>query len=588
MSHIHYFISRYQRRALVISMLAAILPSTSALGDQTVFINELQVSTSGSDWEFVELSGAPGTPLSGLTLLSIEADANSASAGRIDSIISVTGAIPEDGYWYAASTQGQNTYSSICGTADSTFLDNTFENSTTVNILVDGFTGAVGDDIDADNDGVIDTVFWSEVIDAVAIQDSLSDYTYGFTALGPDGSFLPSGVLRTPDEGAWSTLFLNFSTPDGTPGASNVTGCETPPSPVVFTYIHDVQGEGLTSPMMGQSVTVQGIVVADLQESNELSGFFVQEEATDEDDNPATSEAVFVYCGFNGCPDVAIGNIVTVTGSVDEFSGQTQLDNGSGNLSVVIEDSGNNLGLRNPALIHFPLASSAQFESWEGMSVEVASDMHAVEYFNFDRYGEIRVWTDGSEADRPYQVTQTNLPGEIDPEDAEELFASQSVLLDDGSSRQNIGKLFPLNGDNQPIFGDTSFASGNPSAGFRGGDVFSGSAYSYVFDGRWGTLDYAMANESLKSQVAGVIVWHINADEPDAIDYDESFNPSAWYEDDGFRSSDHDPVVVALNLIAIPEDKEECKNSGWIYLSTTEGIDFKNQGDCIQYVLTGK
>jgi hypothetical protein len=370
--------SLYQRRALTVSMFAAILPSTSALGDQTIFINELQVSTSGSDWEFVELSGAPGTPLSGLTLLSIEADANSSSAGRIDSIVSVTGAIPDDGYWYAASTQGQNTYSSVCGAPDSTFSDNTFENSTTVNILVDGFTGAVGDDIDADNDGVIDTVFWSEVIDAVAVQDSLSDYAYGFTALGPDGAYLPSGVLRMPDKGAWSTSFLNFSNPDGTPGASNVSGCETPPQPVVFAYVHDVQGEGLTSPMLEQSVTVQGIVVADLQESNELSGFYVQEESIDEDDNPATSEGIFVYCGFNGCPDVAIGNIVTVIGNVDEFSGQTQLDNDSGNLSVVIEDSGNNLTLRNPALIHFPLVSSTQFESWEGMSVELTSDIHTV------------------------------------------------------------------------------------------------------------------------------------------------------------------------------------------------------------------
>jgi predicted extracellular nuclease len=115
-----------------------------------------------------------------------------------------------------------------------------------------------------------------------------------------------------------------------------------------------------------------------------------------------------------------------------------------------------------------------------------------------------------------------------------------------------------------------------------------GSAYSYVFDGRWGTLDYAMANESLMSQVAGATVWHINADEPDAIDYDESFNPSAWYEDDSFRSSDHDPIVVGLDLIVIPENKEECKDSAWVDLSTAEGMAFKNQGDCIQYVLTGK
>ena len=39
-------------------------------------------------------------------------------------------------------------------------------------------------------------------------------------------------------------------------------------------------------------------------------------------------------------------------------------------------------------------------------------------------------------------------------------------------------------------------------------------AYSYVFDGQWGYLDYALASSSLTSQVDGVGEWHINADEP--------------------------------------------------------------------------
>ena len=46
-------------------------------------------------------------------------------------------------------------------------------------------------------------------------------------------------------------------------------------------------------------------------------------------------------------------------------------------------------------------------------------------------------------------------------------------------------------------------------------------AYSFVFDGRLGYLDHALANESLLGQVTGVTEWHINADEPPLFDYND-------------------------------------------------------------------
>jgi hypothetical protein len=76
-------------------------------------------------------------------------------------------------------------------------------------------------------------------------------------------------------------------------------------------------------------------------------------------------------------------------------------------------------------------------------------------------------------------------------------------------------------------------------------------AYSYVFDGQAGYLDHALASASLLAQVVGAADWHINADEPDLLDYDTSFKPpaqEALYEPNGYRSSDHDPVVVGLSL----------------------------------------
>ena len=76
-------------------------------------------------------------------------------------------------------------------------------------------------------------------------------------------------------------------------------------------------------------------------------------------------------------------------------------------------------------------------------------------------------------------------------------------------------------------------------------------AYSYVFDGQTGYLDYALASSSLVAQVTGVADWHINADEADLIDYDTSFkgpNQDAIYAPDAYRSSDHDPVIIGLDV----------------------------------------
>jgi hypothetical protein len=77
-------------------------------------------------------------------------------------------------------------------------------------------------------------------------------------------------------------------------------------------------------------------------------------------------------------------------------------------------------------------------------------------------------------------------------------------------------------------------------------------AYSYAFDGQWGYLDHALGSASIDSQVTGVGDWHVNADEPSILDYNTEFKTpaqvSSLYAPDQFRISDHDPVVVGLNL----------------------------------------
>ena len=81
-----------------------------------------------------------------------------------------------------------------------------------------------------------------------------------------------------------------------------------------------------------------------------------------------------------------------------------------------------------------------------------------------------------------------------------------------------------------------------------GGD----NAYSFVFDGQWGSLDHALANDSLASQITAAGDWFINADEPSVLDYNTNFKSAGQlvtlYAADEFRVADHNPVVIDLSL----------------------------------------
>ena len=74
--------------------------------------------------------------------------------------------------------------------------------------------------------------------------------------------------------------------------------------------------------------------------------------------------------------------------------------------------------------------------------------------------------------------------------------------------------------------------------------------YSYRFDGQAGVLDHAVATPSLAPQVVDTVVWHINADEPPVLDYnlENGRDPALFDVNSPYRASDHDPVIVGLDL----------------------------------------
>ncbi|MEH0582454.1 endonuclease/exonuclease/phosphatase [Streptomyces sp. B21-108] len=79
--------------------------------------------------------------------------------------------------------------------------------------------------------------------------------------------------------------------------------------------IHDIQGTTRISPYAGKAVTGVAGIVTGVRTYGSSRGFWIQDPNPDAD--PATSEGVFVFTGST--PKVAVGDSVTVTGTVSEF-----------------------------------------------------------------------------------------------------------------------------------------------------------------------------------------------------------------------------------------------------------------------------
>lgn len=78
--------------------------------------------------------------------------------------------------------------------------------------------------------------------------------------------------------------------------------------------------------------------------------------------------------------------------------------------------------------------------------------------------------------------------------------------------------------------------------------------YSYSFSGQSGSLDHVLASPSARELVTGTDIWNINAVEALALEYSRyNYNALNFYDETPYRSSDHDPVVVGLDLSSTTE-----------------------------------
>ena len=213
--------------------------------------------------------------------------------------------------------------------------------------------------------------------------------------------------------------------------------------------ISAIQGSGPTAALIGEQ-TIEGIVTRTFIGTNGLSGFFVQEEDADTDGDPTTSEAIFVYnlaADAVGLVSPNQGDKVNITGTVVDFvsttSGVTTSLTEMKTLTRYV-----NLGASAlPAAISvkLPVANVSDLERYEGMLVDVSAatgNLAVTEYFEIGRYGQIVLSADGASNQpdtdaRLDQYTQFNVPSTTGYAAYLAELAKRTIILDDGSTRQN-------------------------------------------------------------------------------------------------------------------------------------------------------
>jgi hypothetical protein len=181
-----------------------------------------------------------------------------------------------------------------------------------------------------------------------------------------------------------------------------------------------------------------------------------------------------------------------------------------------------------------------------------------------------------------------NLPGSsIDFQDIEVLSTMAVADPDDtcvgGSPRFQIN--VDTNGDgiaNHNAFAHVELASGVcPPGGDTGNLAETGGPGDIA--GRWDTSQL-VAGTQVSNYTATLLLFQLNPTW--SVVGIQLVVDAGWAHLDGEQAVTVSPdVQVHLDE---PASMDDCKDGGWQTLAREDGSTFKNQGDCIQYVNTGK
>lgn len=193
----------------------------------------------------------------------------------------------------------------------------------------------------------------------------------------------------------------------------------------------------MSTPLAGQSVTIEGVVTGDFQDNdadtaNNLGGFYVQSQTPDSD--PATSDGIFIFDGSTPAVDVAVGDTVEIDGTVDEHFGETQITP----TSVTVTGTATVM----PTDINLPATGTmtnsdgdaiANLEPYEGMLVRFPQTLSVSSLRFLEWFGEVSL----AEGGRPEQFTNSNPPSAPDYATHRQNVALRTIVLDDGLRAAN-------------------------------------------------------------------------------------------------------------------------------------------------------
>ncbi|OJV89505.1 MAG: hypothetical protein BGO39_36680 [Chloroflexi bacterium 54-19] len=238
--------------------------------------------------------------------------------------------------------------------------------------------------------------------------------------------------------------------------ANSNTATITVNSPVTcggdFTHTYQIQGTTNTSPLSGQTVTVQGVVVADDEgPSPALRGFYIQDETGD--GNPATSDGLFVFNGNNN--SVSAGQVVRVTGVVSEYQGLTEV-------TASTIDSCNRTATITPTDVTLPFSSADFPERYEGMLVRLSQQLFVTESYQLGRFDQLTL-SSGSRLRQPTELADPGAPAQA-IQAANDL---NQIIIDDNLQNQNPDPII-FGGGTSPLTASNTVRIGDSATGIVG------------------------------------------------------------------------------------------------------------------------
>ncbi|MFG2144794.1 endonuclease/exonuclease/phosphatase family protein [Streptomyces sp. NPDC048696] len=336
------------------------------------------------------------------------------------------------------------------------------------------------------------------------------------------------------------------------------------PSAPVTARIHDIQGTTRTSPLAGQQVTEVPGVVTGVRTYGSSKGFWFQDTAPD--DNPATSEGIFVFTG--SAPTVAVGDAVKVAGTVTEYvpgglsSGNQSLTQIS-KPTVTVLSSGN--ALPAPVVItarsvpgrYTPAGDPAAGGSVNGLTLQPKK--YATDYYESLEGMNVRIGTSRvvGRTDQYNELWATVKPHENKTKRGGTLYSSYD---DQNTGRLQIQSLIPT--AQQPF---PKANVGDTLTGTTEGPLDFNQFGGYTIAARTlGTVkDNGLKRESTRKQRTGELaVATYNVENLHPTDPQTKFDALA----DGIVTHLASPDIVALEEI---QDNTGAKDDGTVDASAT-------------------